>query len=50
MLPTSLMPIDQINNSMQQLNIPSFIDLEFEPIDANVYDLSIDSPFDVLVH
>lgn len=26
------------------------MDLEFEPTDSSVYDLSIDSPFDVIVH
>jgi calpain-15 len=26
------------------------MDLEFEPVEANVYDSNVDSPFDVVIH
>lgn len=42
------MTIEQIENKLG--DVDCFVDLDFEPTEASVYDPSVDSPFDVVVH
>lgn len=48
--PFSLLPLETAEQKLREFSAPNFIDLEFEPSDQSVYDLNIDSPFDVLIH
>lgn len=45
-----MLPLEQVEIKLRELKATNFIDLEFEPSDSSVFDYSIDSPFDVILH
>jgi hypothetical protein len=47
--PYEIMSIENLENQVKLMNT-KFLDIEFVPTDSSVYQQSIDSPFDVLVH
>jgi hypothetical protein len=49
-VPFSLLPLDKAEQKLKELNFPHYVDLEFEPTDLSVFDYTVDSPFDVVVH
>ena len=50
-IPFSLLPIELCQSKIAESGMQSFVDLEFEPNDhTSVYDIGIDSPYDVIIH
>lgn len=50
LVPFSLMQLETAEQRLNETKMNSYIDLEFEPTDQSVFDYSIDSPFDVIIH
>ena len=45
-----MMGVEQCIDTLNEMRVECFVDLEFEPHDHSVFDYQIESPFDVVIH